>query len=163
MTCNELLLAMSDMLDTKLRAELRPLRNEMQDMKSELQGEMQDMKSELQNEMLSMKSELQGEMQDMKSGLQGEMQDMKSELQGEMQDMKSELQGVIRNMQSEIHQIKLCQENMILPQLETIESCYVDTYHRYRNNADRMDAVFEDVDIMKKVITEHSKTLQKLA
>ena len=119
MTNNELLLAMSDMLDTKLRAELRPLRNEMQDMKSELQGEMQD--------------------------------------------MKSELQGVIRNMQSEIHQIKLCQENMILPQLETIESCYVDTYHRYRNNADRMDAVFEDVDIMKKVITEHSKTLQKLA
>ena len=130
MTNNELLLAMSDMLDTKLRAELQPLRNEMQ-----------DMKSELQNEMLN----------------------MKSELQGEMQDMKSELQGVIRNMQSEIHQIKLCQENVILPRLETIESCYVDTYHRYRDNADRMDAVFADVDIMKKVIAEHSKTLQKLA
>ena len=141
MTNNELLLAMSDMLDTKLRAELQPLRNEMQDMKSELQNEMLSMKSELQNE----------------------MQDMKSELQGEMLNVQSELQGVIQNMQSEIHQIKLCQENVILPRLETIESCYVDTYHRYRDNADRMDAVFEDVDIMKKVIAEHSKTLQKLA
>ena len=31
MTNNELLLAISDMMDTKLRAELQPLRNEMQD------------------------------------------------------------------------------------------------------------------------------------
>lgn len=119
MTNNELLAAMSDMMDTKLRTELQPLRTEMQDMKSELQGEMQD---------------------------------MKNELQGEMQ-----------NMRSEIHQIRLCQENVILPRLETIESCYLDTYRRYRDNADKMEAVFEDVDTMKKVIAEHSKMLQKLA
>lgn len=104
MTNNELLLAMSDMMDTKLRAELQPLRNEMQDMKNEM-----------------------------------------------------------RDIRSEIHQVKLCQENQILPRLETIESCYIDTFHRYRDNADRMEAVFADVDIMKKVIAEHSKKLQKMA
>ena len=99
----------------------------------------------------------------MKSELQNEMQDMKSELQNEMRDMKSELQGVIQNMKSEIHQIKLCHENVILPRLETIESCYLDTYRRYRDNADKMEAVFADVDIMKKVLAEHSTILQKLA
>lgn len=108
MTDNELLLAMSDMMDTKLRAELQPLKNEIQDMR----GEMQELRSEVRNE---------------------------------------------------IHQLKLFQENIILPRLETIESCYLDTFHRYRDNADRMEAVYEDVDIMKKVLAEHSNQLQKLA
>ncbi len=141
MTNNELLYAMSNMMDTKLRAELQPLKNEMQDMRSELQ---------------SMKSGLQGELQSMKSDLQGEMQSMKSDLQGEMQSIES-------GLQKEIHQIKLCQENVILPRLDTIESCYTDTYRRYRDNADKLEAVFDDVDIMKKVVAEHSKKLQKMA
>lgn len=126
MTNNELLVAMSDMLDTKLRAEMQPLRNEIQD-------------------------------------IRGEMQNMKNELQGEMQNMKGELQGVIQNLEQEVHQLKLCQENLILPRLNTIESCYTDTYRRYRDNADRMEDVFNDVNIMKKVITEHSQKIQKLA
>ncbi len=159
MTNNELLYAMSNMMDTKLRAELQPLKNEMQDMRSE----MQSIKSEMQ----SIKSDLQGEMQSIKSGLQGEMQSMKSELQGEMQSMKSELQDEMQSIESglqkEIHQIKLCQENVILPRLDTIESCYTDTYRRYRDNADKLEAVFDDVDIMKKVVAEHSKKLQKMA
>ena len=141
MTNNELLYAMSNMMDTKLRAELQPLKNEMQDMRSEMQ---------------SIKSDLQGEMQSMKSDLQGEMQSMKSDLQGEMQSIES-------GLQKEIHQIKLCQENVILPRLDTIESCYTDTYRRYRDNADKLEAVFDDVDIMKKVVAEHSKKLQKMA
>lgn len=130
MTNNELLYAMSNMMDTKLRAELQPLKNEMQDMRSEMQS--------------------------IKSDLQGEMQSMKSELQGEMQSIES-------GLQKEIHQIKLCQENVILPRLDTIESCYTDTYRRYRDNADKLEAVFDDVDIMKKVVAEHSKKLQKMA
>lgn len=141
MTNNELLLAMSDMMDTKLKAELQPLRNEMQDMKSELRSEMLDMKNELQNE----------------------IQGVSGELQNEIQAVRSELRDVEQNLKKEIHMLKLCQENLILPRLNTIESCYNDTYHRYRDNADQMEAVSADVDIMKKVITEHSQQLQKLA
>lgn len=97
MTNEELLLAMSTMMDTKLRAELQPLKNQMQD------------------------------------------------------------------MQDEIHKIKLFQENIIMPQLNTIQSCYLDTYHRYRDNADKMDAAFEDIDILKKVVAQHSEKLQAIS
>ena len=96
MTNNELLLAISDMMDTKLKAELQPLRNELQDFKTEIRNEMQEFKGEVH---------------------------------------------------SEIHQIRLFQE----------------TYRRYRDNADRMEAVYEDVDLMKKVLADHSRQLQKLA
>ena len=156
MTNNELLLAISDMMDTKLRAELQPLRNEMKDFKDEMRSEMQDFRGEMQSEMQDFRGEMQSEMQDFRGEMQSGMQDFRGEMRSEMQDFKDE-------MQSGVHQIKLFQENIILPRLDTIESCYLDTYRRYRDNADRMEAVFEDVGIMKKVLAEHSKQLQKLA
>ncbi|MCI8772405.1 MAG: hypothetical protein HFI50_00520 [Lachnospiraceae bacterium] len=156
MTNNELLLAISDMMDTKLRAELQPLRNEMQDFKDEMRSEMQDFRGEMRSEMQDFRGEMRSEMQDFRGEMRSEMQDFKDEMRSEMQDFKDE-------MQSGVHQIKLFQENIILPRLDTIESCYLDTYRRYRDNADRMEAVFEDVGIMKKVLAEHSKQLQKLA
>jgi gas vesicle protein len=167
MTNNELLLAISDMMDTKLRAELQPLRNEMKDFKDEMRNEMQDFRGEMQSEMQDFRGEMQSEMQDFRGEMQSEMQDFRGEMQSGMQDfrgeMRSEMQDFKDEMQSGVHQIKLFQENIILPRLDTIESCYLDTYRRYRDNADRMEAVFEDVGIMKKVLAEHSKQLQKLA
>lgn len=97
MTDNELLLAISEMIDVKLKSEFHPLKNDLQTVKDE------------------------------------------------------------------VHQIKLYQENVILPRLNTIESCYTDTYNRYKNYAEKMEAAFADIEIMKKVIAEHSEKLQKLA
>lgn len=54
-------------------------------------------------------------------------------------------------------------ENNVIPRLNTIESCYTDAYNRYNNYAERMEAAFADIEIMKKVIAEHSEKLQKLA
>ncbi|MCM1092280.1 MAG: hypothetical protein NC413_15735 [Muribaculum sp.] len=97
MTDNELLLAISDMLDNKLKSELQPLKNDLQAVKDD------------------------------------------------------------------VHQIKLYQENVILPRLSTIKSCYTDTYNRYKNYAEKMGAAFADIEITKKVLAEHSEKLQRLA
>lgn len=82
-----------------------------------------------------------------------------TKLKAELQPLKNDLQST----KDEVHQIKLYQENVILPRLNTIESCYTDTYNRYKNYADKMDAAFADIELMKKVIAEHSEKLQKLA
>ncbi len=80
--------------------------------------------------------------------------------------LKAELEPLkngLRSTKDEVHQIKLYQENVILPRLQTIESCYTDTYDRYKNYAEKMDAAFADIELMKKVIAEHSEKLEKLA
>jgi len=118
MTDNELLLAISNMLDVKLSSELQPIKNEIGGIKSEIGG--------MKNEIGSMKNE-------------------------------------IGSMKSEIHNIKLFQENVIMPRLETIESCYTTTYDRYKNYADKMESAFQDIDIMKKVISEHGELLKKIS
>ncbi len=84
---------------------------------------------------------------------------MDSKLKSELQPLKNDIQSI----KNEVHQIKLYQENVILPRLNTIESCYTDTYNRYRDYADKMDDAFADIELLKKVVTEHSEKLQKLA
>ena len=174
MTNNELLLSISDMIDSKLNAGLRLMKNEMQDMKGELQTELRTMEQGLRSDMQTMEQGLRSDMQKMEQGLRSDMQKMEQELRSDIQELRSDMQTMEQGLRSDmkkmeqevksdIHMLKLCQENLILPRLNTIESCYTDTYRRYRDDADQMEAVSADVDIMKKVIAEHSQRLQKLA
>ena len=116
---NDDLLAISHLLDVKLKAEIQPIKNEMH----------------------SMKVELQGEIQAVKAGLQGKIEDL----------------------QAEVHQIKLFQENVIMPQLNTIQSCYTSTYNRYKDSVEGYEALQADNELMKQIIMQHSEQLQKLA
>lgn len=84
---------------------------------------------------------------------------MDTKLKAELQPMKRDLQSV----KEEVHQVKLYQENVIVPRLNTIEACYTDTYDRYKKDAERMEKAFDDIDILKKVVAEHSEKLQELA
>ena len=69
----------------------------------------------------------------------------------------------VESLESGLHSVRLFQENIILPRLNTIESCYLDTFKRYQKNADKMEIVYNDVDLLKKVAADHSEKLQKLA
>lgn len=120
---NEDLLAISKLLDVKLKAEILPMKNEIQSLRNELHAEIQAVKSELHAEIQAVKSELQ----------------------------------------TEIQQIKMFQENIIMPQLNTISSCYTSTFDRYKDSVEGYEALQADNEIMKQIIMEHSEKLQKLA
>ena len=131
------LLAISQLLDVKLKAEIQPIKNGIQSLKSDVQS--------------------------VKTELQAEMQALKAELQAEMQALWAELQAVKASLEAEIHKIKLFQENVIMLRLNTIESCYLSTYERYKVSTEGYEALQADNEIMKAIIMEHSERLQKLA
>ena len=54
-------------------------------------------------------------------------------------------------------------ENNVLPRLNTIERCYTDTYNRYKDGVDKMQVLWDDVSVLKKVVTEHSGKLQVIS
>ncbi|MCI9651561.1 MAG: hypothetical protein HFH98_06805 [Lachnospiraceae bacterium] len=142
------LLAISQLLDVKLKAEIQPIKNGIQSLKSDVQ---------------SVKTELLAEMQALKAELLAEMQALRAELQAEMQALWAELQAVKASLEAEIHKIKLFQENVIMLRLNTIESCYLSTYERYKDSTEGYEALQADNEIMKAIIMEHSERLQKLA
>ncbi|MBT9777477.1 hypothetical protein GPL15_13280 [Clostridium sp. MCC353] len=66
-------------------------------------------------------------------------------------------------IERELKQLNITLENDILPRLQNIESCHTSTYNRYQSNSDRMEAAFTDIELMKKVLAEHSEKLQKIS
>ncbi len=69
----------------------------------------------------------------------------------------------LKPVNDRLKKIEITQENDILPQLQNIESCYTSTYKRYQIGIEQIEAMQADIDVMKKVIAEHSEKLQKLA
>lgn len=69
----------------------------------------------------------------------------------------------IEPLRSDIRDVKLTLENDVLPRLQNIESCYTSTYKRYQSGVGQIEAMQSDIDVMKKVITEHSEKLQKIS
>ena len=115
---------------------------------------------------VKLKAEIQPIKNEMQA-LRSEIQAVKGELQAEIQAVKTELQAEIQaveaGLHAEIHQIKLFQENIIRPQLNTIQACYTSTYDRYKDSVEGYEALRADNEVMKKVIMEHSDRLKMLA
>ena len=77
--------------------------------------------------------------------------------------MSEILDKKLQPIESRTKRIELLLENDILPRIQNIESCYTSTYRRYQSGEEQIDAMKDDIDIMKKVITEHSGMLQKIS
>lgn len=73
------------------------------------------------------------------------------------------LDSKVKPLKDDVKAINLTLENDVLPRLQNIESCYTSTHKRYQSGISQIEAMQTDIDVMKKVITEHSKQLQKLA
>ncbi len=121
MTDNELLLAISSMMDTKLEHITKDVQNIKKDIKK--------VNTRLENVELKI----------------------------------GNIEKDINEVNSKIKNIELALENDIKPPLNNIQACYTSTYDRYKDSVEDYEAMKQDIEIMKKVITEHSEKLHKLA
>ncbi len=128
MTDNELLLAISNMMDAKLE----PVNNEIQGIKGELQG------------------------------IKGEIRDLKEDVQVLKEDVQV-LKEDVADLKIRVKKIELTQETQILPQLNTIQECYISTYNRYKTSVDDYEEMKLDISVLKNVVAQHSEKLQVLA
>ena len=135
MSDNELLLAISDLMDVKLC----PVNDRLDRMERRMDSLEQHMES-LEQRMDS---------------LEQRMDSLEQRMDGLEQRMDSTEQRLKR--------IELTQENIILPRLQNIEVCYTSTYKRYREGVDQIVSMQADVDVIKTTITNHSEILQRLA
>ena len=87
-------------------------------------------------------------------------------MQGQMDTRLAEMQGTMDlrfdQMQNQLDHMNLLMENDVLPRLQNIESCYVDTYRRYVVKMEEMDSLKLDMDVVKDVLKEHSGKLEAM-
>lgn len=74
----------------------------------------------------------------------------------------SRLETSVEKMEEDMTYVKVVQlENNVIPRLNTIEKCYVDTSRRYLEQTERIDRMDADISILKQVVTNHSEQLKK--
>lgn len=69
----------------------------------------------------------------------------------------------LKSLENRTKNIELLLENNVIPRINTIESCYTSTYRRYANGINQVEALQADMDIVKKVVTEHSEKLIRIS
>lgn len=80
----------------------------------------------------------------------------------EMMDTK--LDAKLKPIENRLKRIEVdLLENNVIPRLNTIDACYTSTYDRYKNSVEDYEAMKQDISLIKKVVSEHSQKLQKLA
>ena len=95
--------------------------------------------------------------------MRDEMKEMENSLQSELQSEMAGMQHEMAGMKADICALKMQNENDIIPRLQNIESCYVDTSKRFYMELGQMEDLKQDVDVLKKVVAEHSERLQKIS
>ena len=73
------------------------------------------------------------------------------------------LEDKIDTLDTRTRRLELQLETQLIPRLQNIESCYTSTYNRYKSGVTQIEAIQEDVTILKSVVTEHSQKLQKIS
>ena len=73
--------------------------------------------------------------------------------------LKAELQPI----KDDIRDIKLDIENIIKPQIRLLAENYIPAAKRYEKMSDRFEIAIADVELLKKVVADHSKILHQFA
>lgn len=173
---NDDLMAISQLFDVKMGFALEPVKDEIDDLKQntvQLGGEIQGLKEHVQGlkghvEKLPL---MESEIQDLKE----HVQDLKEHVE-KLPSMEIEIQGLkehvekLSSMENEIHTLnqqlsglKLHIENVTDKNIQLLAENYVPAARRYEEAVPKIEMMEADIDIMKKVIIEHSKKLKALA
>ena len=106
-----------------------------------------------------MESGLRGEIGE----LHGKMTSMELELHSEITETRMYLGSQVAELKQEVHGIKLHLENVTDKKIQILAENYLPAAKRYEKASAQIEAMQADIDVMKKVIEDHSVKLQKLA
>lgn len=145
---------LSELLDQGLkpvREDLNRLHKDFEGLNNKFNGLRQDMNEKIDG--------LRTEMYQLIGDLHEEMRTEISRLDNKIDTKFDSLREEMHRGFAEIHTIL---NTDISPRLKTIEDCYLKTFERYSEGAERQKKMEEDISVMKDVIQEHSVQLRKL-
>ena len=89
-----------------------------------------------------------------------------STLKSDVSTLKSDMADVkdrVSNLEQDMKVVKVdLLENNVIPRLDHIENCYMDTSKRYMKDADKFENAITDIEIMKLAIQRNSADIQEL-
>ena len=150
MSDNELLFAISDMLDAKLE----PINNRLDRIEQTQENNILPRLEKMEQS--------QERLEQSQERLE-QSQERLEQSQERLEQSYERLEQSYERLEQSQKKIELTLENNVLPRLQTIEDCYLSTFERYRSGVGQIEKMQSDIDVIKATITKHSEILQKLA
>ena len=95
-------------------------------------------------------------------GLETDVSNLKTDVSGLKTDV-GVLKADVSGLKGEMQYIRVVQlENNVIPRLSTIEPCYLDTFQRYVERTEQFDKMTADIGVLKSIVSEHSRKLEKI-
>ena len=91
------------------------------------------------------------------------MDTMENKLDTKIDALENRLDTLDDRLSGEIQKINLTLENIVIPRISHIEQCYLDTSERYIIETGRINGLTTDVQVLKSVVQDHSRQLQKIS
>lgn len=69
----------------------------------------------------------------------------------------------IQELKTAVHHTNMRLDVDVVPRLQTIESCYLDTYERYKDGVEDIENLKDDMEVVKGILQEHGRELQRIS
>ena len=134
---NELLLAISDMMDQKLDS--------------------------VHVRMDTMENKLDAKIDAVENRLDAKIDAVEHRLSADINALDAKIDAVDERLSQGIRDINITLENVVIPRISHIEQCYLDTSERYIKETGRINGLVADVQVIKSVVQNHSEQLRKIS
>lgn len=134
---NELLLAISDMMDQKLDS--------------------------VHVRMDTMENKLDAKIDAVENRLDAKIDAVEHRLSANINALDGKIDAVDERLSQGMRDINITLENVVIPRISHIEQCYLDTSERYTKETGRINGLVADVQVIKSVVQNHSEQLRKIS
>ena len=152
---------LSDLLDQGLhpiKEDLQMLHKEFIGLNNKFNGLRQDMNEKIDG----LREEMHAEISRLDNKIDTKIDGLREEMHAEISRLDNKIDSLREEMHRGFAEIHTILNTDISPRLKTIEDCYLKTFERYSEGAERQKKMEEDISVMKDVIQEHSVQLRKL-
>ena len=148
MTDNELLLSISNIMDTKLNC----LENRMDKRFDALDKKIDNVEEKLNRRIDEVEVRI--------DAVEVHIDAVEENLNRRIDKVEENLGKVEDRLNAKIHKTNLLIENQVLPRIKEIESCYLSTFERYQKEGTKIEQLQLDVNIIKDVLIEHGEKIK---
>ena len=169
MNKDELLVELSDLIDAKNEALKKSLELKMETGFSRLDQKIDSGISRLETSISKLEqkvdadvSRLDASILSLEQKVDANISRLDQKIDSHVSRLDQKIDSSVSRLETAIRHRDILIENEVIPRLKILEECYLTTSNRYQEGVIKMDSLDEDVTIMKKVITDHSKRLNAL-
>ena len=143
MTDNELLLAISDLMEKKLESKLEPIKNDIKELKTSVKN--------LEIRMDRLESRM--------DSLEARMDSFESEMESRM----TSLENRMTRLEKRVTKLELHIENTTDKNIQLLVENYMPAAKKYETETAKIGSMQMDIEIMKDVIREHSERFELIS